>query len=54
MLQPIGLFSGYLQNKYNLALAGLRKTIENGRAEGKQLVKLGEMYQRMGGAPLDS
>lgn len=36
-------------NKYNLALAGLRKTIENGRAEGKPLVKLGEMYQRMGG-----
>ena len=44
----------YLPNKYNLALAGLRKTIENGRAEGKPLVKLGEMYQRMGGAPLDS
>lgn len=44
----------YLPNKYNLALAGLRKTIENGRAEGKPLVKLGEMYQRMGGTPLDS
>jgi hypothetical protein len=44
----------YLPNKYDLALAGLRKTIENGRAEGKPLVKLGEMYQRMGGTSLDS
>jgi len=44
----------HLPNKYNLALAGLRKTIENGRAEGKPLVKLGEMYERMGGSPLDS
>lgn len=44
----------YLPNKYNLALTGLRKTIENGRAEGKPLVKLGEMYQRMGGTTLDS
>lgn len=44
----------YIPNKYNLALAGLRKTIENGRAEGKPLVKLGVMYQRMGGTSLDS
>ena len=44
----------HLPHNYNLALAGLRKTIENERAEGKPLVKLAEMYQRMGGTPLDS
>jgi hypothetical protein len=42
----------HLPHKYNLALAGLRKTIENGRADGKPLVKLAEMYERMGGTPL--
>ncbi len=42
----------YDSSKYDLALTGLKKTIELERDKGKSLKKLGEMYNRMRGATL--
>ena len=39
-------------SKYNLALTGLRRTIEQERKNGKALIKLEKMYIRMGGRPI--
>jgi hypothetical protein len=39
-------------SKYQHALNGLRKTIEHGKGQGKPLIKLTTMYEKMGGQPL--
>ncbi len=42
------VFKAHEPSKSKLALEGLRKTIDLEREKGKTLVKLSEMYERMG------
>jgi len=39
-------------SKYQLALTGLRKTIEQEREKGRPLAKMAKMFERMGGDPI--
>ena len=42
----------YEPDKYNFALKGLKRTIENYRNKGKRCIKLGKMYERISGKKL--